>query len=197
MYGLVNVAIEELVCSKAGLDKWIEIKKRAGVTVDKFSRLSSYPDKMTYDLVGAVSHVLDMPPDAVMRAFGEFWVLYTGQNGYGHLFGIAGNSLPDFLNNLDNLHTRIGLNFPALQPPSFMCEEEPDGKYRLHYYSDRPGLCPMVVGLVDGLAQHFKVKVAIEHPLCRRDAEQRQGQGAEAEPEIDHCEFLLTITPHG
>ena len=31
MYGLVNAAIQELVCNKFGEDKWNQIKKMAGV----------------------------------------------------------------------------------------------------------------------------------------------------------------------
>src|ERR1700743_3651762 len=111
MYGLVNAAIQELVCSQFGADKWEAIKKKAGVDIEVFNRMQPYPEEVTYNLVGAVSEVLGIPPDEVIKAFGEYWVLYTGQVGYGHMFQIAGASLRDFLYNLDNLHSRIGQNF--------------------------------------------------------------------------------------
>lgn len=180
MYGLVNAAIQELVCSQFGVDKWEAIKAKAGVEVDQFSRMQPYPEDMTYQLVGAASAVLGLPPDDVLKAFGEYWVLYTGQVGYGHMFQIAGSSLRDFLYNLDNLHTRVGQNFTQLRPPSFVCEDLADHAIRLHYYTERSGLCPMVVGLLSGLGKRFKVDVQIEHPACVRS-------GAE------HCEFVLKI----
>jgi hypothetical protein len=83
MYGMVNAAIQELICSRFGEDKWDEIKTKAGVEIEEFSRMSQYPDEVTYKLVGAASEALALPADDVMKAFGEFWVLYTGQVGYG------------------------------------------------------------------------------------------------------------------
>jgi hypothetical protein len=180
MYGLVNQAVQELVVTNFGADKWEAIKRKAGVGVGAFERMETYPDDMTYKMVGAASEVLDLPPDAVMKAFGEFWVLYTGKHGYGHLFDIAGNSLRDFLFNLDNLHTRVGQSFPKLSPPSFRFDAVDEDTVRMHYHTNRPGLCPMVVGLLNGLAKRFETELTVDHQICSR-------QGA------PHCEFVLTL----
>jgi predicted hydrocarbon binding protein len=182
MYGLVNAAIQEIVCGKFGEDKWNEIKKMVGVQGMQFSRMESYPDAMTYKLVEATSKTLGLSPDQVLEAFGEFWVLYTGKEGYGHLFKMTGDNLRDFLINLDNLHTRVGQNFTNLQPPSFSFNDEDDGRLRMHYHSDRPGLCPMVRGLVKGLSEMFHTRTQVEHPVCSREG-------------ADHCEFLLKMEP--
>jgi hypothetical protein len=180
MYGLVNLAVKELVISNFGADKWEEVKRRADFHSETFNRMEAYPDALTYRLVGAVSEVLGITPDQAMRAFGEYWVLYTGQHGYGHLFTVAGTSLKDFLHNLDNLHSRVGQNFPQLVPPSFLCEDLDDHTVRMHYYSERSGLCPMVVGLLTGLGKHFHSGISIEHPVCARD-------------QADHCEFVVRL----
>jgi len=180
MYGMVNAAIQDFICSRFGADKWEEVKTKAGVQVEEFSRMSQYSDDLTYKLVGAASDSLGISADEVMIAFGEFWVLYTGQQGYGHLFDMAGDSLRDFLFNLDNLHSRVGQNFKDLVPPSFTFDEIDANTLRMHYHSQRAGLCPMVIGLLNGLATRFKRAIEIEHPACAR-------RGA------DHCEFLLTI----
>jgi predicted hydrocarbon binding protein len=184
MYGLVNAAVKELVCSKFGVGKWEEVKVHAGVEVEAFSRMDQYPDAVTYRLVAGASHVLGITEEAVMHAFGEFWVLYTGREGYGHLFDIAGSSLEDFLFNLDELHTRIGRNFTRLSPPSFQVETLSPEVLRLHYFSDRKGLCPMVGGLVQGLGRLFRTEVSIDHPVCGL-------HGA------DHCEFILRMQREG
>lgn len=180
MYGLVNAAVQELVESQFGKDKWEQIREKAGVPVSSFNRMDGYPDDLTYKMVGAASEVLGIPPDDVMKAFGEFWVLYTGKEGYGHLFDIAGDSLKDFLFNLDNLHTRVGQSFPKLKPPSFRFDVIDDENVRMHYLSTRAGLCPLVVGLLGGLSKRFKTELTMEETACSR-------KGAE------HCEFLLTI----
>src|SRR5580658_4025472 len=99
MYGLVNLAIQELVCTTAGEAKWQEIRVRAGVSMEVFSRMSPYDDDVTYRLVSAASEVLKMPADDIIRSFGEFWVLYTGKNGYGEMFTMAGSDMKRFLAN--------------------------------------------------------------------------------------------------
>jgi hypothetical protein len=50
--------------------------------------------------------------------------------------------------NLDALHDHLGLLYPGMRAPSFRCTEEPDGSLMLHYYSDRPGLEYIVIGIV-------------------------------------------------
>jgi predicted hydrocarbon binding protein len=180
MYGLVNAAVQDLVVSKFGDETWLQIKAKAGVTLDAFSRMEQYSDEITFKMVGAASEVLGISADDVMKAFGEHWVLYTGREGYGEMFNIAGSSLKDFLFNLDNLHTRVGQNFTHLQPPSFRFDTINDRTVRMHYHSVRKGLCPLVGGLLIGLAERFKTHVEYEHPVCARN-------GAE------HCEFLVTF----
>lgn len=180
MYGLVNLAIQELVCSKFGAEKWHQVCELAGAADASFHRMQSYPDALTYKLVGSVSQVCGITTDEALIAFGEFFVLYTGQKGYGHLFQLAGSSLFEFLHNLDVLHSRVGQNFAGMVPPSFQCENLDDKSVRLHYHTERSGLCPMVRGLLTGLGKHFQTAVTIAHPSCVRNGS-------------EHCEFLVSI----
>ncbi|MDJ1184581.1 heme NO-binding domain-containing protein [Roseofilum casamattae] len=161
MYGLVNQAIQDMICQKFGEPTWQEIKCHAQVEGQGFLSMEAYPDDLTHRLVRAASVVLSLSPAEVMQAFGEYWVLYTAEEGYGELLEMAGESLPEFLQNLDELHARVGVMFPKLQPPSFDCEEEDDRTLRLQYSSHREGLAPMVVGLVKGLGDRFETSVEI------------------------------------
>ena len=103
MYGLVNKAIQDLISNKFGEDKWQEIKKLSGFEDDFFIGLQPYPDSVTYDLVKNASKVLGADASVVMEAFGEYWILYTANEGYGEMMDLAGDTLTDFLNNLDML----------------------------------------------------------------------------------------------
>ena len=178
MYGLVNKAIEGLVCSLAGQSAWEEIKRVAGVDVDYFVSMTPYPDEVSYKLVGAASQVLGLPAEEVLQKFGEYWILYTGQEGYGDLLLRSGRTLKEFLMNLDNLHAQVGMSFDKLQPPSFRCTEVSDNSLILHYYSDRAGLAPMVVGLLQGLGKMMNTQIEVTHKVNR-------AQGSE------HDEFLV------
>lgn len=164
MYGLVNKAVQDLVVTQYGEDRWDAIKRKAGVDVESFVSMSPYPDEITYKLVGAATEVLGLPAAQILEAFGEYWTLYSAKQGYGELLKMSGNTLVEFLGNLDNLHARVGLSFPELKPPSFRCSDVNGGSLLLHYYSERKGLTPFVVGLLKGLGKmfHTDVRVTIE-----------------------------------
>ncbi|MEA5625243.1 heme NO-binding domain-containing protein [Nostoc sp. UHCC 0251] len=183
MYGLVNKAIQDMVCSRFGEETWKKIKHKAEVDVDVFLSMEGYPDDITHKLVKAASVVLSLSPVQIMQAFGEFWVQYTAEEGYGEMMDMSGDTLPEFLENLDNLHARVGVSFPKLQPPSFECTDMEGNSLSLHYRSDREGLTPMIIGLVQGLGTRFDTEVHITQT-------QNRDEGAE------HDEFLVIYKPN-
>jgi len=170
MYGLVNKAIQDLVCEKFGEDKWIEIKKLSNFEDDFFIGLQAYPDSLTYDLVKNASRVLGADASVVMEAFGEYWILYTANEGYGEMLDLAGDNLSDFLNNLDMLHNRVNNIMPQLVAPQFSTRNETNNSIELEYRSKREGMAPMVVGLLRGLGKRFnKEHLKIEHIQQKND----------------------------
>lgn len=180
MYGLVNKAIEGLVRERFGEKTWEEVKRKAGIDAEVFVSMEQYPDDVTYKLVAAASEVLETPAEDILKAFGEYWVLYTAKEGYGELLKMSGNTFGKFLHHLDDLHAHVGLSFPDLQPPSFQCSANGDGSLLLRYYSDRPGLAPMVIGLLNGLALMFDTEIDIRQTISREEG-------------ADHDAFLITI----
>lgn len=167
MYGMVNKALQEMVTSGFGDAVWERVKTQAGIDIDVFISNDGYPDDITYRLVGAVSQVLDIPGPEVLRKFGRHWILKTARDGYGELINAGGSNISDFLENLPNFHARVSLIFPHLDPPKFVCTDTRDGFLRLHYFSDREGLSPFLVGLLDGLGEQFNTPVRIEQEVER------------------------------
>lgn len=162
MYGLVNLAIKSLIEKDHGAEVWSEIASRAGCP-GTFGGMTSYPDEVTYRLVAEASERLQAPAEALLRAFGRYWVLYTAKEGYGDLLDRSGRNLEDFLVHLDDMHARVAFSMPELQPPSFEVERCADDVLCVRYYSDRPGLAPMVVGLLEGLIERFGERRVVEH----------------------------------
>ena len=115
---------------------------------------------------------LELEPEQVLQAFGEYWVDYVADENYGHLMQTVGQSFPEFLANLDQMHARVKLTFPNLQPPSFLVTDQTENSLRLHYYSTRQGLGPLIVGLLHGLGRRFDTSVKVESG--------REGEGSEA-----------------
>ncbi len=170
MYGLVNKAIEQMVCGAHGPETWKRIKADADVDAEGFISNQPYPDEMTYRLVAAASNALDTPQEDILRAFGEHWILHTALESYGPMMRAMGKTLREFLQKLPHLHTRVELIYPNLQPPEFACHEISDTELDFHYWTKRPpGLEPFVEGLLYGLGKMFATPVRVELRQDRGD----------------------------
>lgn len=167
MYGLVNKAVQELVTDRFGEATWDKIRVKAGLDEEVFISMEAYPDEITYRLVATASDVLQISPAAVLEAFGEYWTLYTGRQGYGEILRASGENAFVFLQNLDQMHVRVGATFTNLRPPSFHCDEVTENSLRLHYFSTREGLAPMVIGLVKGVGALYNVRLDVEQVAWR------------------------------
>lgn len=168
MYGLVNNAIESLVKTNFGEDNWQRVLKKSNIGIDYFLNSQPYDDEITFALANAVSQVNNMPIGEVFRAFGEWWIIKTGQEKYGHLMQAGGSNLKEFLINLPDFHNRILLIYPKLTPPEFKVSDIESNSLHLHYYSKRIGLQEFVHGLITGLGKMFNVPVAVDL-ICSRD----------------------------
>lgn len=162
MYGIVNKAIEDLVKVNFGEDKWIAIKELSGVDIDYFLSNEPYDDEITYKLAGAASEVLGITVGQVLEAFGEWWILKTGQEKYGGLMQAGGTNLKEFLVNLPLFHNRVMLMYPKLTPPEFKVSNIEEKSIHIHYHSKREGLQEFVRGLLSGLGKMYEVPVEIE-----------------------------------
>lgn len=161
MYGMVNKAVEEMVCMRHGESTWERIKRHAGVDIEVFMTNEAYPDEITYRLVASASEVLELPAERILEAFGEHWALHTAREAYGGLLTAAGRTLPEFLRNLPNFHSRVAMIFPNLQPPRFECTDVGPDSLTLHYRTHRPGLARFVVGLMYGLGKMYSTPVSV------------------------------------
>ncbi len=164
MYGLVNKAAHKFVVTGHGEQVWNEIKEKAGIDVDTFVSMEAYPDEITYKIVGAASEYLKIDAQVILEEFGKYWIEYSMVEGYSHLLELAGNTFPEFLKNLDNMHSYIAQSFTELRPPSFICKEIDENTLILEYHSERPGLASFVVGLLKGLGNKFNLEeVSVEY----------------------------------
>lgn len=176
MYGLVNRAVQDLLTSIKGEAGWERVRQRAGHDDDTFVAMQTYPDELTFRLVGAASEELGMPPEQVLHAFGEYWILFTAQKGYGHLLDAFGNSTMEFMSHLNEMHGRVETMFSEMNMPEFALESSSqDGRqFIIAYRSQRQGLAPFVLGLLQGLGKRFNEQLQIRQISDR-------AQGAESD----------------
>ncbi len=161
MYGLVNQGVQTFITKNFGAADWDDVCARAGLSERAFEGMLTYPDDITYKLVGAISEKYDLPPAEVLHQFGDFWVDFSRSTEIGMLLRFGGETVEDRLDSLNEMHSRIKMSMPHLSPPSFEFEGGSNGIHKLHYASDRDGLEHMVIGLVEGLGRELGQPLSI------------------------------------
>ena len=162
MYGIINKSIEELVVTNFGEDKWLEIKTHGKVVVDYFLGSELYDDSITYALAGSIAEVLNIEIDQVLILFGEWWIIDTTNKKYSAMLKSGGSNLYDFLLALPNFHNRVMLMYPKIVAPEFLISDVQEKSIKIHYHSQRDGLCEFVRGLLQGLSKLFEQETEIE-----------------------------------
>ncbi|XP_068156138.1 guanylate cyclase soluble subunit beta-1 [Drosophila tropicalis] len=170
MYGFVNYALELLVLKHFGEELWEKIKKKAMVSMEgQFLVRQIYDDEITYNLIGAAVEILNIPADDILELFGKTFFEFCQDSGYDKILQVLGATPRDFLQNLDALHDHLGTLYPGMRAPSFRCTEQ-DGELLLHYYSERPGLEHIVIGIVKAVASKLH-GVEVEIDIVKRKGE--------------------------
>ena len=162
MYGMVNKAVRGFVLKNFDQSTWTRIHEAAGVDED-FVSMKAYDDAVTYNLVGAANAELGIEVSDILNGFGRYWVSDVATVSYAELMAKTGQGFVDFVKNLDHLHERIRVTFPDYQPPSFRIHVLAERQIQVDYYSHREGLLDFVVGLLEGLAEHYEEQITIEH----------------------------------
>uniref|UniRef100_A0A182QLC6 Guanylate cyclase soluble subunit beta-1 n=1 Tax=Anopheles farauti TaxID=69004 RepID=A0A182QLC6_9DIPT len=189
MYGFVNYALELLVLKNFGLNIWEQIKKKAQVNMEgQFLVRQIYEDDITYNLIEAAVDILNIPAGDILELFGKTFFEFCQDSGYDKILQVLGATPRDFLQNLDALHDHLGTLYPGMRAPSFRCTET-DGQLVLHYYSERPGLEHIVIGIVKAVASKLH-GVDVEIKIIRRKgdpiAEPPAGAAVESKrPEVE------------
>jgi len=159
--GIVNQAFAKFVIEQIGEATWQEATSRAGISGDVIVATSTYPDELTFELAGHVCDIASVPLDDALSLFGEYWITYAHDRGYGPLIDDAGGDLAGTLHGLEALHTRVALVFPGSDVPDFEAHGDRDAGMQLVYRSRRSGLGPFVLGTLIGLIKHFGEDVTI------------------------------------
>jgi hypothetical protein len=167
MYGMINKAIKGLVLDNYNEEIWRSICEKSEFYDYEFAGIKSYPDSLTYKLVESASEILSIKQPLLLEMFGEYWITYTAEKGYGNLMQITGGNFLEFVENLNMLHERLANIMPELKPPIFTSKSLSDTHIELYYKSEREGFTHMVLGLIKGLGKKFNhiinIKIASEY----------------------------------
>ncbi|XP_012860528.2 guanylate cyclase soluble subunit beta-2-like [Echinops telfairi] len=187
-YGFINTCLQSLVIEKFGEEIWEKLKASAEVQ-DAFMTYTVYDDVITIKLIQEACQVLDVSMEAVLKLFGGHFFKFCKMSGYDRMLRTLGGNLEEFIENLDALHSYLALSYQEMNAPSFRVEKGADGKMLLHYYSDRSGLCHIVPGILEAVAEDFfDIDVTMDI-LDMNKEEERTGKR-------EHVVFLVVQKPH-
>lgn len=155
MYGMVHQAARDLATQELGGDGWKAVLESCGLDETHFISSDLYSDEVTFKLVGAICEIAQLAPADLLRTFGKHWVSYASKTSYGALMDQFGDDLESFVENLDDLHSRVQASMPGAQLPSFELVSATPQYLDVAYRSHREGLVPFVAGLLEGLMARF------------------------------------------
>uniref|UniRef100_A0A8C0JJ31 guanylate cyclase n=1 Tax=Canis lupus dingo TaxID=286419 RepID=A0A8C0JJ31_CANLU len=187
-YGFINTCLQSLVTEKFGEETWEKLKASADVQ-DAFMTYTVYDDVVTTRLVQEACRLLGVSTEAILKLFGEHFFKFCKMSGYDRMLRTLGGDLPEFIENLDALHSYLALSYQEMNAPSFRVERGADGRMLLHYYSDRSGLCHIVPGIIEAVAKDFfDIEVTMDIVHMNRE-EERTGKK-------EHVVFLVVQKSH-
>ena len=123
----------------------------------------------------------DLPASFVLEAFGKMFFKFCQDAGYDKILKVLGGTPRDFLQNLDGLHDHLATIYPGMQAPSFRCSYDENNQLILHYYSERPGLEHIVIGIVKEVVNKLH-NSSVEVKVIKTKAE------------CDHVQFAIIQT---
>ena len=161
MYGMIHRAARAYAIERLGEVFWDAFAERHGLTDAAFVVGQAYPDETTFTVIAGLADAMEMSPAAFLQAFGRYWIEFARQGAYANLMSIGGETLPAFIRNLNRLHAGLSVAMPGSQMPSFYVLQDTPQAMRLSYVSQRQGLEPFVLGLLEGLCAMFAVEADI------------------------------------
>lgn len=155
MYGLMHRGLRQMVTDQLGADQWAALERALDIGPAEQISLSSYDDALTMRIIAGAAEKLGYGMDECLRVFGRYWIDFLETGSYRSIMDFTGGDLASFIGNLDRMHQTVQTAMPQARVPSFSIIESAPGALRVQYRSERQGLEPLVVGLLEGLLDRF------------------------------------------
>jgi hypothetical protein len=181
MYGVIFQFLREYVTEHhGGEDTWQALLDDNGYGYRLYFATGEYPDEEIVALAGSAAKLLGMPLPAVLEGFGT----YVGPRLVNFYHGmVRGNwkTLDVVEHAGSRIHDALHEFNPSRKPPRLVPERHSEHELTLRYHSHRK-LCPVVRGILRGLADHYGESIEIQETQCMH-------QGAK------ECVFQVSTQP--
>jgi hypothetical protein len=155
MHGLINRSFQNYILDSYGVDPWLEVAARAGVSPPEFEPMLSYEDAITSAVLDAMGVVLRRPRNDVIEDVGAYLVSHPKTEAVRRLLRFGGVNFEDFLHSLDDLPDRARMAVAELHLPAIELHGYPDGSYSLICDSPMPGFGHLMMGILRVMADDY------------------------------------------
>jgi hypothetical protein len=170
MKGIVFILLEEAVSEAYGDATWDRLLDAAGLD-GAYTSLGSYDDDQIFALVRVASETLGIPPDDVLRWFGQQAMPLLARR-YPAFFDSHAD-VRSFLLTLNSIiHPEVRKLYPGAQTPVFDFDTSGAGVLKIGYNSPRR-LCALADGFIRGAATHFGERIEVDQRECMHRGDAR------------------------
>jgi hypothetical protein len=141
--------------SRLGPSQWAELERKLGLGAADYITARVYDDELTIGICRACADALGQDFSDFLFEFGAYWIHFAASGPYRGVMQSTGESLPEFLMNLDRMHNTVRLAMPEARTPLFELLDSHGDSLLVEYSSPREGLEPLVAGLLSGLLGFF------------------------------------------
>ncbi|RMD91304.1 MAG: heme NO-binding protein [Alphaproteobacteria bacterium] len=163
MHGLINRSIQLFLGDTYGTEAWQAIVARAGLGIDSFEAMLTYPAEMTTRLLQAAAAHLGKAREQLLEDLGTYLVSHPRMEAVRRLLRYGGESFVDFLHSLDELPDRARLAVPDLEMPELELLCTGVQAYALEVRFERPGFGHVLQGVLRAMADDYGALVTLEH----------------------------------
>ena len=165
VYGIIFFFLQKFAdVAATGSTSWKGVRASTATSAAKFLPSGVYPDADAVAILTTIAETTGRPLPSILEEFGQFLA--------PHLVKVAGPVVDPAWRTLDLIehteaiiHTMIRTTTPGAAPP--VLEAVRQSPYELHLvYSSARRLCPLAVGLMRGIAAHYRETIRIEEPSC-------------------------------
>lgn len=120
MYGLVNRFLKDKIVDFYGQDIWGKTEARINEDINFFVGMEQYPDDITYQIVGAICEVINVPIAEFMETAGNEWVPYTASSDFGTYYAMADDLFGFLKNSIPSIRPCEQVSPNCVRPPSIL-----------------------------------------------------------------------------
>jgi predicted hydrocarbon binding protein len=171
MHGVFHRGFRDFVLEEYGDRAWSTAREASGVDRQVYLPVNYYPDAEFISLVEGVGSTVDDSPFDLLEEFGRFMATRL-LDTYGRTVDDGWDALAVVERAESDVHAALREHDPELSPPRLDCTREGPDRVRVVYASSRR-LCPVAVGLVEGVGAEFGESLSVTEERCVHRGDER------------------------